>query len=37
MFHESAFCLMNAFHAEPHRGARPKVLMPAAEIGRRSE
>ena len=33
----SAFSFTNAFHAEPHDGARPNVLMPAALIGRRSE
>ena len=27
MFQRSAFCLTNAFHAEPHRGALPNVLM----------
>ena len=33
----SAFSLMNAFHCEPQPGARPKVFMPAAAIGRLSD
>jgi hypothetical protein len=37
VFQRSAFCRMNAFHAEPQAGARPKVFIAAAETGRRSE
>ena len=32
--HRSAFCITNAFHCDPQRGARPKVLMLAAAMGR---
>ena len=37
VFQRSAFSLMNAFQAEPHAGALPKVFMLAAAIGLRSE
>src|SRR6266581_540057 len=36
LFQRSAFCLMNAFHAEPQAGALPNVAMLAAKIGRLS-
>src|SRR4051794_2483213 len=32
--HAVRVLLHNAFHAEPHAGALPNVLMPAALIGR---